>query len=353
MTPAPSDASDATDAIDARTASRGAGARDAAAPLVQRRRSPLPAGPRPPWLKIRLTTDDAYRQVQSLVKGNRLHTVCEEARCPNIFECWGNRTATFMVLGDICTRHCGFCSVGKGAPGAVDRDEPANLAAAVRALDLRHTVITMVNRDDLPDGGASHLIEVIRATRRENPECRVELLISDLDGNWNALDRLIDEAPDVLAHNTETVPRLYRRVRQHSNYPRTLELIARIRARRASAIPMTKSGVMLGLGETRDELLTVFADLARSGCEILTIGQYLPPAAKALPLERYWTPEEFAELRERALELGFTHVESGPLVRSSYHAHAHTPSSWRGATPGVTNLEASASAAGSRAAASP
>jgi lipoic acid synthetase len=173
----------------------------------------------------------------------------------------------------------------------------------------------------------------VRATRRRNPGCRVELLVSDLEGNWDALDLLVREAPDVLAHNTETVPRLYRRVRQHSDYPRTLDLIRRIRERRAGEIPMTKSGLMVGLGETRDELVAVFADLAGSGCEILTVGQYLPPTAKALPLERYWTPEEFAELREAALGLGFRHVESGPLVRSSYHAHAHTPPSWQGGAP--------------------
>jgi lipoic acid synthetase len=189
----------------------------------------------------------------------------------------------------------------------------------------------MVNRDDLADGGAAHLALVVRATRRKNPDCRVELLISDLQGNWDALDALIAEVPDVLAHNTETVPRLYRRVRQHSNYPRTLDLIRRIRERRAGEIPMTKSGLMVGLGERREELLAVFADLANAGCEILTVGQYLPPTAKALPLERYWTPEEFADLRAEALALGFTHVESGPLVRSSYHAHAHTPPSWRSA----------------------
>lgn len=299
--------------------------------LERKRKLPIPPGPRPPWLKIRLTTGDGYRAVQEQVKGKRLHTVCEEARCPNIFECWGNRTATFMVLGDICTRHCGFCSVGKGAPGGVDREEPENLAEAVHVLGLQHAVITMVNRDDLADGGVAHLVQVVRATRRKNPGCRVELLISDLQGNWDALDALIAEVPDVLAHNTETVPRLYRRVRQHSNYPRTLDLIRRIRERRAGEIPMTKSGLMVGLGETRDELLAVFADLANAGCEILTVGQYLPPTAKALPLERYWTPEEFDDLRAAALALGFTHVESGPLVRSSYHAHAHTPPSWRAA----------------------
>jgi lipoic acid synthetase len=209
------------------------------------------------------------------------------------------------------------------------------VAEAVAALGLQHAVITMVNRDDLPDGGVAHLIEVVRATRRLNPACRVELLISDLQGNWEALSHLVAEAPDVLAHNTETVPSEYKRVRGHCDYARTLELIRRIRAERAGALPMTKSGIMLGLGETHAELIETIRDLSAAGCEILTLGQYLPPSAKALPLERYVSPEEFASLREEALALGFTHVESGPLVRSSYHAHAHTPPAWRTAAAGA------------------
>ncbi len=302
--------------------------------VVTRRKPPLPPGPRPPWLKIRLTTGDDFQAVRRLVEGNGLHTVCEEARCPNIFECWGvHRTATFMVLGDICTRHCGFCSVAKGSPGAADAGEPERLADAVASLGLRHAVITMVNRDDLPDGGAEHLAACVRAIRSRSPDCRVELLISDLAGNWDALDAILAETPDVLAHNTETVPRLYRRVRGHCDYARTLELLRRARAARRAEIPMTKSGLMLGLGETREELSVVFADLVANGCEILTLGQYLPPTAKALPLERYVHPDEFAALKGEALALGFVHVESGPLVRSSYHAHEHTPPAWRGAAP--------------------
>lgn len=304
-------------------------------PDLVRRRPPIPPGPRPPWLKVRFATGEAYEAVRRQVVGRGLHTVCEEARCPNIFECWGrHRTATFMVLGDVCTRHCGFCSVRKGAPGAVDAGEPERLAEAVAALGLRHAVVTMVNRDDLPDGGADHLVACTRAIRRRNPGCRVELLISDLQGNWDALARILDEAPDVLAHNTETVPRLYQRVRGHCDYATTLALLSRARSARRAEIPMVKSGLMLGLGETRAELLDVFADLAASGCEILTLGQYLPPTAKALPLERYVTPDEFASLRDEALALGFAHVESGPLVRSSYHAHEHTPPAWRGASAG-------------------
>jgi lipoic acid synthetase len=298
--------------------------------IVMRRRPPIPPGPRPPWLKVRLTASEDFQTVRRLVEGNALHTVCEEARCPNIFECWGqHRTATFMVLGDVCTRHCGFCSVAKGVPGAVDAGEPERLAGAVGALGLRHAVITMVNRDDLSDGGAAHLAACVRAIRTRVPGCRVELLISDLQGNWRALEAILAETPDVLAHNTETVPRLYQRVRGHCDYSRTLEMLRRARDGRRAEIPMTKSGLMLGLGETREELSAVLADLAASGCEILTLGQYLPPTAKALPLERYVPPEEFAALKDEALALGFAHVESGPLVRSSYHAHEHTPPAWR------------------------
>jgi lipoic acid synthetase len=298
--------------------------------VVMRRRPPIPPGPRPAWLKVRLFAGADFLAVRRQVEERRLHTVCEEARCPNIFECWGvHRTATFMVLGDVCTRHCGFCSVAKGVPGAIDAGEPERLAEAIGALGLRHAVITMVNRDDLEDGGAAHLAACVRALRRRDPSCRVELLVSDLAGNWGALDALLAERPDVLAHNTETVPRLYRRVRGHCDYPRTLELLRRARRARAGETPMVKSGLMLGLGETQGEVLAVLADLAEAGCEILTLGQYLPPTARALTLERYVAPDEFAELKDAALAMGFAHVESGPLVRSSYHAHAQTPPAWR------------------------
>ena len=278
---------------------------------------------RPPWLKVRLSTTGEYEEVRRMMRRLSLVTVCEEARCPNIHECWAReRTATFMLMGDICTRTCGFCAVGKGTPGALDPEEPERVAEAVRELGLSHAVVTSVNRDDLADGGAGHFAATIRAIRSAVPECTVEVLIPDFCGNWDALDAVLREVPEILNHNLESVERLYRRVRPQALYERSLELLARSDARRrADGTGMrTKSGVMVGLGETMDELLRALEDLRRAGCDIATIGQYLQPHEKRLPVERYYTPEEFEILRVRGEEMGFLRVEAGPLVRSSYHA---------------------------------
>ncbi|MBI4853212.1 MAG: lipoyl synthase [Acidobacteria bacterium] len=285
-----------------------------------------PIGPKPPWLKIRITGDANFQSVRHMVEDLSLHTVCQEARCPNIFECFSHRTATFMILGDICTRHCGFCAVSKGSPRLVDKEEPRHVAEAVKKLGLQHAVITSVNRDDLDDGGAEHFVETIKWVRKLNPECKVEVLIPDFQGKWNALDKLMQASPDVLNHNTETVPRLYRRVRPDANYQQTLELIRRAGTYRSSFYPvLTKSGIMCGLGETIEELKEAIEDLRNSDCDILTLGQYLRPTKSHLPVERFYSPEEFAELKEFGLSIGFRYVESGPLVRSSYHAHQHQP----------------------------
>ncbi len=278
---------------------------------------------RPEWLKVRLNTTGEYDEVRRMMRRLSLVTVCEEARCPNIHECWAReRTATFMLMGDICTRHCGFCAVGKGRPGTLDPEEPERVAEAAAELGLAHVVITSVNRDDLSDGGAAHFAETIRAVRRRNASCTVEVLIPDFQGNTAALDTVLDAAPEVLNHNVETVPRLYRRVRPDARYPQSLALLARAaehRVRRGVSM-RTKSGLMVGLGESVDELLATLADLRSAGCDIATVGQYLQPHERRLPIERYYTPEEFAEIRERADAMGFQRVEAGPLVRSSYHA---------------------------------
>ena len=278
---------------------------------------------RPEWLKVRLNTTGEYEDVRRMMRRLRLVTVCEEARCPNIHECWAReRTATFMLLGDVCTRHCGFCAVGKGRPGAVDPEEPERVAEAAAELHLSHAVVTSVNRDDLPDGGAAHFAATIRAIRRRNPGCTVEVLIPDFQGDATALDAVLDEAPEILNHNMETVARLYRRVRPDAGYAQSLELIARTARRRdRDGLNLrTKSGVMVGLGETLDEVVALLEDLRASGCDIATIGQYLQPHERRLPIERYYTPEEFDDLRKRGEAMGFSRVESGPLVRSSYHA---------------------------------
>jgi len=278
---------------------------------------------RPPWLKVRLSTTGEYEEVRAMMRRLSLVTVCEEARCPNIHECWAReRTATFMLMGDICTRTCGFCAVGKGAPGPLDAEEPERVAEAVRELGLSHAVVTSVNRDDLSDGGAAHFAETIRAIRRRVPGCTVEVLIPDFCGDWDALGIVLREAPEILNHNLESVARLYRRVRPQARYERSLELLARADAiRRESASGMrTKSGVMVGLGETRDELVRALADLRSAGCDIATIGQYLQPHERRLPVERYYTPDEFDALRREGEAMGFLRVEAGPLVRSSYHA---------------------------------
>ncbi|MBI4873070.1 MAG: lipoyl synthase [Acidobacteria bacterium] len=278
--------------------------------------NPHPA--RPAWLRAPAPAGEQYRELKALVERLRLHTVCESAACPNLGECWNRRTATFMILGNVCTRRCGFCAVQKGAPLAVDYDEPRRVAEAVEVLDLRYAVITSVNRDDRKDGGAELFALTIRAIRERRPACRVEVLIPDFQGSHEAVDLVLQASPDVMNHNTETVPRLYRQVRLGARYPRSLDLLAYSRHARPD-IP-TKSGLMLGLGETTDEVLQVLRDLRDHGVEILTLGQYLRPSPRHLPVLRYLPREEFDELRRAGLEMGFRHVESGPLVRSSYHA---------------------------------
>jgi lipoyl synthase len=278
-----------------------------------------PRTPKPDWLKVRAPGSPRYLRLKGLMRELNLHTVCEEAQCPNIGECWNHGTATFMILGDVCTRACSYCAVSHGRPSAVDTVEPSRVADAIRTLDLDYVVITSVDRDDLTDGGASIFADTIRETRARLSACRIEVLIPDFQGNEAALRTVLDARPDILNHNTETVPRLYRMARSGGRYARTLELLERSR-RYAPDIP-TKSGVMVGLGEERDELIATLQDLRRVGCGILTIGQYLRPSAAHAPMARYYHPDEFRELKERALEMGFVHVESGPLVRSSYHAH--------------------------------
>jgi lipoyl synthase len=290
---------------------------------------PTPSSPRPlrlerpEWLKVRANTTGEYEEVRAMMRRLSLVTVCEEARCPNIHECWAReRTATFMLMGDVCTRHCGFCAVQKGKPGALDPDEPERVAEAAALLGLSHAVVTSVNRDDLGDGGAAHFARTIRAIQRRLPGATVEVLIPDFCGNRRALDVVLGAAPDVLNHNTETVARLYRRVRPDARYEQSLDLLARADAfrRRTGAELKTKSGLMAGLGETFDELLETLRDLRRVSCDIATVGQYLQPYERRLPIERYYTPEEFDRLRAEGEAMGFSRVESGPLVRSSYHA---------------------------------
>ena len=282
--------------------------------------NPVPARePKPAWLKVRAPGSPNYLRLKSLMKESRLNTVCEEARCPNIGECWHHGTATFMILGDVCTRACGYCAVPHGMPSDVDAAEPERLADAVRTLGLRYVVITSVDRDDLADGGAWIFAETIRRVRVAAPDCRVEVLIPDFQGIESSLRSVLDAGPDVLNHNTETVPRLYRLARPGGRYPRTLELLDRARTI-APGIP-TKTGLILGLGEEWDEIVETLGDLRKVGVEILTIGQYLRPTESHLKMVRYYHPDEFAELKRIALDIGFGHVESGPLVRSSYHAH--------------------------------
>lgn len=278
-------------------------------------------GNRPEWLKAPAPVGDNYRDLKQLVSSLKLHTVCESAACPNIGECWNHRTATFMILGNVCTRRCGFCNVQKGAPLEVDFDEPRRVAEAVEALRLRFAVITSVNRDDRKDGGAELFAMTIRAIRERVPECQVEVLVPDFQGRYESMDLVLDAAPDVLNHNTETVPRLYRQVRLGASFERSLDMLAYAKRRRSS-IP-TKSGLMVGLGETLAEVKQVMRDLRQSNVDILTVGQYLRPTLNHLPVIRHVHPDEFAEIREFGYSLGFQHVESGPLVRSSYHAASH------------------------------
>jgi lipoic acid synthetase len=278
-----------------------------------------PRVPKPEWLKVRAPGSPSYLRLKGLMRELKLHTVCEEAQCPNIGECWHHGTATFMILGDVCTRACSYCAVAHGRPDAVDAAEPSRVANAIKVLGLNYVVITSVDRDDLPDGGAAIFAETIRETRARLSECRIEVLIPDFQGNEAALRTVLDAGPDVLNHNTETVPRLYRMARSGGRYARTLELLKSSR-QYAPAIP-TKTGLMVGLGEEREELIATFRDLRDVNCQVLTIGQYLRPSAAHAPMVRYYRPDEFVDLKRIALELGFVHVESGPLVRSSYHAH--------------------------------
>jgi len=278
-----------------------------------------PRLPKPEWLKVRAPGSPSYTRLKGLMRELNLHTVCEEAQCPNIGECWNHGTATFMILGDVCTRACSYCAVAHGRPGPVDTAEASRVADAIRTLDLNYVVITSVDRDDLPDGGASVFADTIRETRGRLSGCRIEVLVPDFQGNEAALHAVLDAGPDVLNHNTETVPRLYRMARSGGRYARTLELLDRSR-RYAPGIP-TKTGLMVGLGEERDELIATLEDLRGVGVGILTIGQYLRPSAGHSPMVRYYHPDEFRDLKEAALGMGFVHVESGPLVRSSYHAH--------------------------------
>jgi lipoic acid synthetase len=286
--------------------------------------APAPKTAKPEWLKVRAPGSPNYLRLRHLMRELNLHTVCEEAHCPNIGECWHHGTATFMIMGDVCTRACGYCNVTHGAPVALDPLEPEHLAQAVHALELAYVVVTSVDRDDLPDFGAGVFASTIRAIRARRPECRVEVLIPDFQGQEAPLRAVLDARPDVLNHNTETVPRLYRHARPGGRYPRALEVLERAR-QWAPDIP-TKTGIMVGLGETFDEVVAVLRDLRGVDCQILTIGQYLRPSAAHLPMDRYYTPDEFRELKRLALELGFGHVESGPLVRSSYHAHEQAES---------------------------
>ncbi|HEY7780297.1 MAG TPA: lipoyl synthase [Ktedonobacterales bacterium] len=273
---------------------------------------------RPDWLRVRLPSGQNYEDLKQLMRSKGLHTVCEEARCPNMGECWGHRTATFMILGSVCTRSCHFCAVATGRPMALDFEEPRRVAEAVTQMGLKHVVVTSVNRDELRDGGATLFASTIRWTRRLNPDCTIEVLTPDFKGSLEALQVVMDARPDVYNHNVETVPRLYRRVRPQAIYDRSLMVLRE--AKRMAGDKPTKSGFMLGLGETRDEILDLLRDLHASAVDIVTIGQYLRPTPDHLPIERYVPPTEFREYAAIGKELGIPHVQSGPLVRSSYHA---------------------------------
>ncbi|HEX4424949.1 MAG TPA: lipoyl synthase [Terriglobales bacterium] len=292
--------------------------------LVQIEAFPPIRHPKPAWLKAKAPSGDNFHNLKKLARDLGLHTVCESAQCPNIGECWNHKTATFMLLGNICTRRCGFCAVPKGRPEAIDWDEPRRVADAVAKLGLKHAVVTSVNRDDDNVGGARVFAETIRHIRALTPDCRIEVLIPDFQGIEEALRVVLDAQPDVLNHNTETVPRLYRAVRSGARYQRTLDLLEN--AKKISPDVVTKSGVMVGLGETITELVQTFSDLGSRGVDILTVGQYLRPSKDHLPMTRYYTPDEFQYMKDEALRFGFKHVESGPMVRSSYHAHEQAES---------------------------
>lgn len=280
-------------------------------------------GRKPAWLKAEMPKGAGFFELKTLMRENGLHTVCEEAHCPNIGECWGNKTATFMILGDVCTRHCGFCAVTAGRPNELDLAEPRRVAAVVHQLGLQHVVVTSVARDDLEDGGALVFAMTIESIRQECPGTAIEVLIPDFGGNWAALQKVVEAKPDILNHNLETVARLSDRVRSKAKYPRSLELLRRAKEMNPSLL--TKSGIMLGLGEEKEEVVQTLRDMRANQIDIVTIGQYLRPTVNHLPLVRYVAPEEFKELKEIGLAMGLSHVESGPLVRSSYHAHEQVP----------------------------
>jgi lipoic acid synthetase len=294
------------------------------AELIQIDVTPRRPQSKPEWLKARAPLGNNYHDLKKLARSLDLHTVCESAQCPNIGECWNHKTATFMLLGNLCTRRCGFCAVPKGKPGPLDWDEPRRVAEAVATLGLKHAVVTSVNRDDDNVGGARIFAETIREIRRQAPGCQVEVLIPDFQGRDDCLEIVLDAKPEILNHNTETVPRLYRAARSGARYERTLRLLENVK--RFVPEMVSKSGLMAGLGETMDELLQVFRDLAARRVDILTVGQYLRPSKDHLPIARYYTPDEFAFIKREALAMGFRHVESGPLVRSSYHAHEQAES---------------------------
>src|SRR6202161_2840596 len=295
-----------------------------ASQLIQIEVSPLLRVPKPEWLRAKAPVGENFHELKKLARGLDLHTVCESAQCPNIGECWNHKTATFMLLGNLCTRRCGFCAVPQGRPEPIDLDEPRRVAEAVATLGLKHAVVTSVNRDDDNVGGAKVFAETIREIRELVSDCRIEVLIPDFQGLEEPLRIVLDAQPDVLNHNTETVPRLYRAVRSGARYERTLTLLEN--AKKLSPGMVTKSGVMVGLGESTEELIEVFRDLGVRGVDILTVCPYLRPSRAHLPIWGFFTPEEFRELREKALQFGFRHVESGPMVRSSYHAHEQAES---------------------------
>ncbi|HXM72454.1 MAG TPA: lipoyl synthase [Candidatus Dormibacteraeota bacterium] len=284
---------------------------------------PLTPSPIPPWIRVRVTEGENFKDLKQMVRSGRLHTVCEEARCPNIYDCWNRRTATFMILGDVCTRACRFCAVTSGRPTELDLGEPLRVAESVAELGLKHAVITSVDRDDLLDGGAGIFARTIRAIRRHSPGTTIEVLTPDFQGDFDAVRTVVEAGPDIFNHNTETVPRLYSRIRPKAVYGNSLALLRHVKTLKPSMV--TKSGLMVGLGETEDELLEVFRNMRAHNIDVLTVGQYLRPSKKHAEVVRYYKPEEFAHLKAQALEMGFGHVEAGPLVRSSYHADEQVP----------------------------
>ena len=292
----------------------------------------VPLRPRlPEWLKVRAPGSPGYIRLKNLVREQQLHTVCEEAHCPNIGECWGRGTATFMILGDICTRRCHYCAVTTGRPVGIDLHEPGRLAETVETMGLKYCVITSVNRDDLQDGGAFIFASCIRRVRERTPECRVEVLIPDFGGSWAALEKVVDQRPDVLNHNIESSRRVFPRVRPKGDYQLSLDLLAK--AKELDQTTVTKSGIIAGMGETFDEIVETMGDLRQVDCDLLTVGQYLRPSAKHIPIDRFYTPAEFAELRRTGERMGFKHVASGPLVRSSYHADEQHDASMLSVSP--------------------